>query len=135
MLNDPFPLGPFIVDETGRLALRMPGCRPSFWFMWRDRRFSAVMAAGLVSLSATLGEVPSTLIGAARREDAFAALRALPRDLPRGWRLRLTPEHRIEVAADETMVWPATAASLVQPLIRFLLQLSPYLDLLEEAGF
>lgn len=134
MLPDVFPLGPFIVQPGGRLAFRVPDSRPAFRFAWRGRWFLAVLGTGTLQLSGVVGQVPSTLVADGRRSAAFALLARLPRGRPAGWAFRLAPDHRVEVTAEETLDWPATAASLMQPLIRFLLRLAPYLDVLEENG-
>jgi hypothetical protein len=134
LLPGAFPLGPFIVEESGRLSFRSPDQSAGFSFAWRDRRFSALLQEGRVVLTGCLGKVPSTALGPARREAALVLLRALPRLLPRGWALRLTPDHRLQIKAAEPMAWPAHATELIQPLVRFLLRLAPYLDLLDESG-
>jgi hypothetical protein len=133
VLPGAFPLGPFVVEETGKLTFRAPGDTASFSFIWRGRRFSAALVNGSVALTGVLGLVPSSASGPGRREAALAALRALPRALPTGWALRLTPDHRIQIKALEGMEWPAHATDLMLPLVRFLLRLSPYLDLMDEA--
>ncbi len=133
MLPGAFPLGPFIVEESGRLSFRSPDHTAVFSFAWRNRRFSARLLEGTVSLTGALGKVPSSAAGPARREAALALLRALPRAVPRGWALRLTPDHRIQIKATEPMAWPAHATDLMQPLVRFVLRLTPYLDLMDEA--
>ncbi len=133
MLPGAFPLGPFVVEESGRLSFRAPDHSAGFCFAWRGRRFSAELKEGTVALTASLGKVPSTANGPARRQTALSLLRALPRSLPKGWALRLTPDHRIQIEAIEPMAWPAHVTDLMQPLVRFLLRLAPYLDLMEEA--
>ena len=133
MLPGAFPLGPFIVEESGRLSFRSPEHMAGFSFAWRNRRFSALLKEGTVSLTGALGKVPSSAAGPARREAALALLRALPRALPKGWALRLTADHRIQIRATEPMAWPAHATDLMLPLVRFLLRLAPYLDLMDDA--
>ena len=132
MLPGAFPLGPFIVEESGRLGFRAREQSAAFSFAWRNRRFSALLNEGTVSLTGMLGKVPSSAAGSGRRGAALALLRALPRTLPRGWALRLTADHRIVIKATESMAWPAHATDLIQPLVRFLLRLAPYLDLMDE---
>jgi hypothetical protein len=134
MLPDMFPLGPFLVEASGRLLFRNPEVTSGFSFAWRGRRFAAVLGEGRMGLSGVLGCVPSSAAGVERRAASFAAVRALPRCLPPGWRLLLLPDHRVQVQAEETMDWPANAAAVLQPVVRFLLALAPYLDLLEESG-
>jgi hypothetical protein len=134
MLNTPLPLGPFMVQEGGRLMLRRDDPKPAFWFIWKGRRVDAWLAAGGVSLSIMIGRTPSTARDSAAREPAFALLRALPGTLPTGWSLRLTPEHTIRLQAFEELAWPATVAELIERLVRFLLSASPYLDVADECG-
>ncbi len=133
MLPGAFPLGPFVVEESGKLTFRAPDSVPGFSFIWRGRRFSAALSRGSVSLTGSLGQVPSTANGPAKREAALGVLRSLPRALPTGWALRLTPDHRIQIKAVEPMEWPANATDLILPLVRFLLRLAPYLDFMDEA--
>ncbi len=71
---------------------------------------------------------------AADRPGALAALASLPPAMPQGWRLRLLPDHRISLEAEEALDSPPTAVALVTRLVRFALALDPYLDRLEEAG-
>ena len=134
MLPGAFPLGPFIVEESGRLTFRAPDHSAGFCFAWRGYRFSAQLKEGTVSLTGGLGKVPSSAAGPSRRQDVLALLRALPRTMPKGWALNLTADHRIQVDATEPMAWPAQATDLMQPLVRFLLRLAPYLDLMEEVS-
>jgi hypothetical protein len=133
VLSGAFPLGPFIVEESGRLSFRAPDHTARFCFAWRGHRFSAELKEGAVVLAGSLGTVPSSANSPARRHTALSLLRALPRSLPKGWALLLTPDHRIKIEATEQIAWPAHATDLMQPLVRFLLRLAPYLDLMEEA--
>ncbi len=133
MLAGGVPLGPFIVDHGGRLSFRSVETSAGFSFSWRGRRFSALLKQGSVGLTGVLGQVPSSASGAARREAAFAAARALPRYLPTGWALTLTPDHRLQIKAEETMAWPADVTALIVPLVHFLLRMAPYLDLMDDA--
>jgi hypothetical protein len=134
MLDMRLPLGPFIIEPGGRLQLRGADTRPAFWFMWKGLRVDAKLGAGGVTLSMLIGRIPSTIKQPAVREPAFALLRALPGTLPEGWTMRLTPEHTIRVQAFDTVALPATISGLVEPLVRFLLRVSPYLELIEQAG-
>jgi hypothetical protein len=134
MLPDIFPLGPFLVEESGRLLVKEPGSKPGFSFLWRGRRFSVALAERSMAWTAILGKVPSSATGRERREAGLAALRALPQILPSGWTLRLTADHRVQLSAETEMAWPAHVSMLMQPVVRFLLAVGPYLDLIEEAG-
>jgi hypothetical protein len=133
LLQGAFPLGPFLVEASGKLTFRSPEQGAGFSFLWRGRRFSAALKDSSISLTGNLGLVPSSAAGASRRETALANLRVLPRTLPNGWALRLTPDHRIQIKVTEDMEWPASATDLMLPLVRFLLRLAPYLDLMDES--
>ncbi len=127
-----FPLGPFLVEETGKLTFRSPDQSAALSFLWHGRRFSARIVPGSIKMSSVIGHIPSTMRGAHRRQPALTCLRALPPLLPPGWSLRLTPDHRVHIDVAEPMGWPAHATDLMLPLLRFLLQLGPFLDLLDE---
>jgi len=136
----PFILGPFAVDARGRLSPRGPTALPGFLFRWRGRvvraRFVQDEAGqGRLALMAMLGRVPSTAGVADRgmRPTSFQILHLLPRVLPGRWRLVLLPDHRVRLEA-EADILPATASELLVELTRFLLELAPYLDVLDEAG-
>ena len=134
MLCSPMPLGPFLIDHNGRLAFRSSAIRSVFSFLWRGRRFSAELHGDLVGITATVARVPSTAATGTLRQAAFDDLRSLSRVLPSGWKLRLAADHRIQIDMEEPMEWPASASALLQPLVRTMLRLAPYLDLLEEIG-
>ena len=137
----PFMLGPFAVDAMGRLAPRAPDAMPGFFYRWRGRVIRAKFDQsdpqnGRLILQATLGRVPSTASpqepGA--RSQSFQLLRFLPRTLPDSWQVLLLPDHRIRLEADTRVALPITAADLLTQITEFSLELTPYLDLLEEAG-
>ncbi len=134
MLPGAFPLGPFIVEESGRLSFRSKEDGAGISFHWRGRRFSARLGDGGIAFTVILGQVPSSASGPGKREQALAALRGLPRVLPAGWTVHLTPNHRIQLRSAEQMAWPAHLTDLMWPLVRFVLTLAPTLDLLDEAG-
>ena len=134
MLSGVLTLGPFIVQESGRLLLRSEEADATFWFIWKGRRVDAGLAEDGVSLSITIGRTPSSACGPAAREPCFALLHALPGTLPPGWSLLLTPEHTVRMQGVEPMAWPATVADLVERLVRFLVSASPYLEVAEERG-
>ena len=141
----PFRLGPFLVDETGRLSPGAPDLFPSFSICWRDRVLHARLAQppapgserGSLGIEVLLGRVPSTADGAtgpARREDAFAVLSGLPAVLPSGWRMALLADHRIRFELEVGLELPTSAVALVSEVTMLLLELAPYLDVLDEAG-
>ena len=78
------------------------------------------------------GASPRRRIAGAAAACAFAAAATLPPDLPEGWTLRLTPDHRLTVEAEAPL--RATAVELVGEMVRFALALDPWLDRLEAAG-
>jgi hypothetical protein len=137
----PFMLGPFAVDAMGRLAPRGPNALPGFFFRWRGRMIRARFeqsspAHGQLVLQATLGRVPSTANprDPGLRTQSFQLLHLLPRVLPGPWRVVLLPDHRVQLEANSQVVLPITATDLLVELTRFLLELAPYLDVLDEAG-
>jgi hypothetical protein len=143
-----FRLGPFSVDEVGRLSPAGQDDIPAFRLRWRDRVVYVRMAhgpadgsaPGSLALQTIMGRVPSTAQrraarhGTAMRQQAFTMLRGLPAALPSRWRMRLLADHRIGLEAELKLDMPTSAAALVTELSLFLLELSPYLDLLDEAG-
>ncbi len=133
MLPGVFPLGPFLVEESGKLTFRSPNQEAALSFAWHGRRFSARIVPGRIKFSSVIGHIPSSASGAHRRQSALTCMRALPPLLPPDWSVRLSPDHRVHVDVAETMEWPAHATDLMIPLLRFLLQLGPYLDLLDES--
>ena len=136
----PFNLGPFAVDAMGRLSPRGSAALPGFLFRWRGRVIRAKFAPddpgpGRLLLGATLGRVPSTAhpSESGLRPRGFQLLRLLPRALPGRWKMVLTPDHRVRLEAEADPL-PLTVTELVTELTRFLLELAPYLDVLDEAG-
>jgi len=141
LFEAPFKLGPFAVDAEGGLSPCVPQAAPAFLFRWRDRvvRARLVQAdreGGQLALQATLGRVPSTASTpeGTLRPRSFALLHWLPRSLPPEWRVSLLADHRVILEATPPITLPMTAAALLTELTCFLLALSPYLDLLDEAG-
>ena len=129
---DDILLGAFAVRRDGSLSAREPGTPPALRFNWRGRPCSATLAAGSLELSAEAGMVPSTAEAPAAREAALSILSALPGDLPRGWDLRLSPDHRVRLGAVAMIEGPTTAATLVTEMVRFALALDPYLARLDD---
>lgn len=129
----PFNLGPFRVSAEGVLAPRIEGSRPAFSFRWRGRRFEATLDGRMLTIAAAVGGLPFTVDGSPRTP-VLAALASAREAMEPGWRLRLPPGSRIMLEADAELDRPPTAVRLVSASARFAWQVSPYLDLLEEAG-
>jgi len=134
MFVAPMPIGPFLIEETGHLTLRMPEPAPGFAFSWRGTGFTVKLTEGTLLLRAQAGRVPSTAEGKSRREDALVLLRAVPAILPAGLRLRLLPDHRIQIETEDSLSWPTTASGMLTPIVAMMMRLAPVLDLFEEAG-
>lgn len=137
--SDNILLGAFAVRPDGSLSARVPGTPPALRFAWKGRPCSAILGENGLELSAEAGMVPSTADAPAAREAALGALNILPGELPGGWELRLSPDHRVRLGAKTTLDGPATAATLVTAMVRFALALDPYLsrlgDVVGPAGF
>lgn len=127
-------LGPFAILPDGALAPREAGARPALRFAWRGRPCQAEVAEDRVRIAAIAARIPSTAEPGADRPGALAALRGLRGSLPAGWRLRLLPDHRISLESDARFGAPPTAVGLIAALVRFALDLDPYLERLEAAG-
>ena len=141
LFEAPFRLGPFTVDAEGGLSPCIPEPAPAFLFRWRDRVVRARLVQAdrggvQLALRATLGRVPSTasMPEGTLRPRSFALLHWLPRSLPPAWGVCLLADHRVILEAAPRITLPITAAALLTELTCFLLALSPYLDLLDEAG-
>ena len=140
-LDAPFQLGPFSVDEEGRLSLASPDAAPRFGIEWRGCRVEASLAVGEaqalgeLKLRATVGRVPSTAADAAgQRTAVFSALRSLPKTLPAGWQADLTADHQVAVLSASKVEMPTTVEQLLCDMTMFLMALGPYLDLLAGLG-
>ena len=137
-----FTLGAFSVDQHGRLSPRVPEVPPGFGFRWRMRDIRARLVSatgapeGHLVLQATLGRVPSTALDGAGelRPQSFAVVRALNRALPPAWRVQLLADHSVLLETSAAVGLPVATTSLLTEITRFLLELDPYLDLLDEAG-
>jgi hypothetical protein len=134
MIPTPLKLGPFLVDAGGRLGFHNPDQPPAFSFLWRSRCVSVRLRADSMMFSVPVGRLPSTSAGGGKREAAMALLRALAHNLPAGWRLRLLPDHRIQVDTEHRMDLPTTIAALLTPVVGLLLRAAPLLDLMDENG-
>jgi hypothetical protein len=137
----PFKLGPFTVDDGGRLSPCQPERIPAFLFRWRDRVVHARLTQaapedGRLALQSTLGRVPSSagMTDETRRPRSFAALHWLPRSVPSDWRVSLLADHRVCLETEMRIALPITAAALITEITRFLLVLAPLVDLLDEEG-
>lgn len=125
-------LGPFAVARDGTLSPRSPGLRPELRFAWRGRSCEALVTEGGLRLRAMAGRIPSTAERNADRAGTLRAVAALPVELPRGWQLRLTADHRLAL---EMEVPPrGTAVAMLGEMVRFALAMDPYLDRLEAVG-
>lgn len=139
----PFKLGPFTVDAEGRLSPRQPGAAPAFLFRCHGRvvrsrlaQFGAAETGLVLQAEVALGWVPSTagVNDETERRRSFALVHWLTRVVPAGWRVRLSPDHRVWLEAETPIGLPITAAALVTRIACFALDLAPYLDLLDETG-
>ncbi len=125
-------LGPFAVSPDGTLSPRAPGLSPAIRFAWRGRSCEALMHEGSLRLRAIAGRIPSTAEPGADRHFTARAVADMPAEMPEGWRLRLTADHRVAV---EVQAPPrSTAVGVLGELVRFALALDPYLDRLEGVG-
>ena len=125
-------LGPFAVSHDGALSLRQLASPASMRFSWKGRDCEAKLERNRLSFSVIAGRIPSSAEPGADRGETFTALARLPREMPVGWTLRLTPDHRLRV---ESECEPQhSAPSIVGAMVRFALALDPYLDRLDAAG-
>ncbi|CAH0309730.1 hypothetical protein [Roseomonas sp. CECT 9278] len=127
-------LGPFAVMSNGAIAPRQPHPAPCLRFAWRGRACRAELGAEGVRLAVDAARIPSTADPGADRRRAFSALAQLPASLPPGWQARLLPDHRIRVEAQSLLCAPANPIALVSAMVRFVLDLDPWLDRLEADG-
>jgi len=141
----PFRFGPFVVDAHGRLQPNDSEQFPSFHVSWRGCSVHARLASpgptvnsAQVALTAVVGRVPSTAGGEPtrnqeRRRMTFSALQGLSGAVADGPKLRLLPDHRFVVESVCPIELPISASDLLTQVTSFLLDLNPYLDLLDEA--
>ncbi|MBS7812155.1 hypothetical protein [Roseococcus pinisoli] len=125
-------LGPFAVGSDGTLSPRSPGSSPELRFAWRGRDCRALVTERALQLRAMAGRIPSTADRHADRAATLRAVAALPLELPAGWRLRLTADHRLALEMEAPP--GATAVALLGDMVRFAMAMDPYLDRLEAAG-
>jgi hypothetical protein len=139
LFRQPFYLGPFSVDVEGRLSPARDDAAPRFSVRWRGRLIHARLSGpgigdGRLYIRSILGRIPSTVSDAAARVACFTMLGGLSTQLPAAWSVRLLPDHQSLLEAESTVALPITVTDLLTEVTSFLLDLSPYLDLMEEAG-
>ncbi len=127
-------LGPFSVAPDGILHPLDAGTLPALHFAWRGRACDAELDGPFLRLASAAARIPSSAEPGVDRSRAFAELAGLPALLPKGWSVKLLPDHRVQVQAEATLDCPPTATSLIAAMVRFALALDPYLDRLERAG-
>jgi len=130
----PLPLGPFAVHLDGTLDTREPEARPAMRFAWRGRDCRAGFTPQGLRLSTIAARVPSTAQRAEDRPRAFETVAGMREELPKGWRLQLLADHSIRIETEAPFADPPTAISLVASMVRFALELDPYLDRLACGG-
>jgi hypothetical protein len=134
-----FTLGPFAVDAEGRLSPARQDVSPGFSVKWRGRSVHARLVQtdgrdGHVYIQSSMGRIPSTASDPATRASCFVMLRSVLNALPEAWSVRLLPDHQPQLEVQTVVNLPITVTHLVTELTLFLLVLSPYLDLMDEAG-
>jgi hypothetical protein len=134
-----FVLGPFCVDAAGRLSPARKDVSPGFSVRWRGRAVHCCLERsdvddGRLYIQSSLGRIPSSASDPATRVACFTMLRNLLAALPNSWNVRLLPDHQPQLEVDSVVALPITVTNLVTELTLFLLQLSPYLDLMDQAG-
>ena len=141
-LAAPFQLGPFSVDQEGRLVPANPAAAPAaFRFRWHDRTVHARLAqadasGGRLTLQVTLARIRSTAStpDETLRPRSFTLLRWLPTAVPQGWRVSLLADHRVWLETDRPIDVPITAVGLITEVTRFGLELAPILELMDQVG-
>jgi hypothetical protein len=138
--KEPFVLGPFSVDADGRLSPTHKDVLPGFNVRWRGRSVHARLArsdaheAGRLFLQSSLGRIPSTASDPEIRVACFAVLRGMAAELPEAWTVRLLPDHQPQLEVEAAVALPITVTNLVTELVSFLLEASPFYDLMDQAG-
>jgi hypothetical protein len=126
----PFALGPFLVAPDGVLSAGPAAASPRFSFTWRRRGFEVELRGRHLWISAPIAGLPLS----AGRPAVLDALLAVRAALEPGWRLAMSPGAVAVLEAEVVLPRPVTAARLVAEAARFAWQVSPCLDLLDEAG-
>ena len=137
--NEPLALGPFSIDPAGRLYPIRPDVSPNFSIRWRGRVVHARLVQrdtldGHLYIQCGLGRIPSTASDPAIRAACFRVLRHLLSALPDTWSARLLPDHQQQLEVETIVALPITVTNLVTELTLFLLALTPYLELMDQAG-
>ena len=137
--NETFALGPFLVEAGGRLRPARSDQPPGFRVRWRGRVVHAVVASdgsgnGCLRIQTILGRIPSTAPEPSSRLASLRTLRGLAEALPDTWTIRLLPDYQPRLDVETEIELPITVTNLVTELTTFLLALSPYLDLMDQAG-
>jgi hypothetical protein len=137
----PFRLGPFSVDAEGQLTPIDPAKGPSFHFSWHGRSVRArfdrlAQGEGRLTLQVALARVQSTASSGdeSLRPRCFAVLHWLERIVPSTWRVALLADHRIWLQVETPVGAKMTATGLLTELTHFALELTPYLELMDEVG-
>ena len=140
--TETFTLGPFLVEAGGRLRPARSDQPPGFRVRWRGRVVHAVVTSdgsdgtgnGRLRIETILGRVPSTSPEPSSRLASLRTLRDLAEALPDTWTIRLLPDYQPRLDVETAIELPITVTNLVTELTTFLLDLSPYLDLMDQAG-
>jgi hypothetical protein len=137
----PLRIGPFTVDQFGMLSPSSPTLFPAFTLRWRGRLVRASLMQEMMpsetwqlGFSSRVGRIPSTATQTAQRGHVLQMMRHLPTMLPEGWRLMLRADHTIELIGVATIIMPVSAVGLITAITSFLLELDPYLCVLDEGG-
>ena len=137
--TEPHRLGPFFVDAEGRLSPAEQGTTPGFSVQWHGRVIHARLVwgdtpQGSLSIKCDLGRIPSTANDPAARAESLAFVRGLITRLPDEWQPRLMSDHQLHVALLTQVLLPIMVTELVTELAAFMLDLTPYLDMIDDAG-
>ena len=104
--------------------------------MVHSRLAQSDAATGRLTLQTTLARVTSTAATTDEllRPRSFALLRLLSGTVPANWRVSLLPDHRVWLETDAPIDLPITAAALLSRITSFVLELAPFVELLDESG-
>ena len=96
--------------------------------------YNPTSATAAFTSSPAWAECPGTASDPAVRVACFEMLRNLLSSLPEHWSASLLPDHQPQLEVETSVDLPITVINLVTELTLFLLVLSPYLDLMDQAG-